>query len=139
MMWRNCGQVMVLFDEMSSFYGQLDLYKHSLSIDRKTLLSLKGGGSWLRTYTASLDKTAFNVSAFIQPAFVYEMLNNSNDADGVNDRQLFDFPPEREVFLADLEVPMPQDTPDLFEQQCTINPKHEAYRKFYDDHVRQKI
>ena len=75
---RNRGQVMGLFDEMSSFYGQLDLYKHSSSIDRKPLLSLNGGGSWLRnykSYTASLDKTAFNVSGFIQPAFVYEQLS----------------------------------------------------------------
>ena len=41
---RNNGQVLGCFDEMSSFYGQLDLFKHMGStIDRKTLLTLNGG------------------------------------------------------------------------------------------------
>ena len=38
---------------------------------------------------------------------------NSPDYDGLNDRQLFDFPPEREVFLKDLKVPLPTDIPTL--------------------------
>ena len=53
-------------------------------------------------------------------------MNNSHDADGLNDRQLFDFPPEREVFLADLEVPMPQDTPDLFELFSKVYVAHKT-------------
>ena len=44
-MCRNWGQVLGLFDEISSFYGQLDLYKHSSTVDRKTLLTLNGGDS----------------------------------------------------------------------------------------------
>lgn len=109
-------------------YGQLDLYKHSSTIDRKTLLTLNGGGSWARnfkSYSATMEKTAFNVTGFIQPAFVYEMLNLVPDADGLNDRQLFDFPPERELFLDELEVPMPTDTPDLLDIFLCLHDHHE--------------
>ena len=70
-MCRNRSQVLDCFDEMSSFYGQLDLYKHSSTVDRKTLLTLNGGGSWARnfkSYTGIMEKTAFNVTGFIQPA-----------------------------------------------------------------------
>ena len=43
---RNNGQVLGAFDEITSFYGQLDLFKHTGStIDRKTLLSLNSGSS----------------------------------------------------------------------------------------------
>ena len=97
----NRGQILGLFDEMSSFYGQFDLYKHSSTVDRKTLLTLNGGGSWsqnFKSYSAAMVKTAFNVTGFIQPAFVYEMLNLVPDADGLNDCQLFNFPPERDAF-----------------------------------------
>jgi hypothetical protein len=45
-----------LFDEMSSFYGQLDLYKHSSTVDRKTLLILNGGGAWARNSRSYSDK-----------------------------------------------------------------------------------
>ena len=58
-----------------------------------------------------MEKTAFNVTGFIQPQFVYEMLNLAPDADGLNDRQLFDFPPERELLLEDMIVPMPPPHP----------------------------
>ena len=60
-----------------------------------------------------MEKTAFNVTGFIQSAFVYEMLNLTSDSDGLNDCQLFDFPPECELLLDDLVVPMPSDTHDL--------------------------
>ncbi len=86
---RNGGQVLGCFDEMSSFYGQLDLFKHTGStVDRKTLLTLNGGGAWsrnFRSYSASVPKTAFNITGFIQPAFVFQMLHSS-DQDGLNDR-----------------------------------------------------
>ena len=52
------------------------------------------------------------------------MLNLVPDADGLNDRQLFDFPPERELLLDDLQVPMPPDTPDLFEVFLEIHKNH---------------
>ena len=85
---RNSGRVLGAFDEMSSFYGQLDLFKHSGStLDRKTLLSLNSGSSWCRNflnYTGTIDKTAFNLTAFIQPAFAFQMLNGP-DHDGLND------------------------------------------------------
>ena len=133
---------------MSSFYGQLDLYKHSSTIDRKNLLTLNGGGFWARnfkSYSAHIDKTAFNVTRFIQPAFMYEMLNLVPDADGLNDRQLFDFTPEREL-LDELQVPMPPDTLDIFEVFLEIHENHkdsvvytledEAYTEYRTTHDR---
>ena len=152
---RNNGQVLGCFDEMSSFYGQLDLFKHMGStIDRKTLLTLNGGGSWSRNfknYSATVEKTAFNIMGFIQPAFVHQMLHSS-DHDGMNDRQLFDFPPERDVFLDQLKVPMPEDIPNLKAIFCEVRDQHlqtkcyslngDAYKAFeqaHDNLVRQKM
>ena len=113
---RNKGQVLGTYDEISSFYGQLDLFKYTGStLDRKTLLSLNSGSSWcrnFRNYTGTIEKTAFNLTGFIQPAFAFQMLN-SPDHDGLNDRQLFDFPPERDVFLNYLKVPLPSHISSL--------------------------
>ena len=115
-MKNNGSQILGLFDEMSTLYGQLDLYKQSGSVmDRKTLITLNGGSSWsrnYRNYSASMSQTAFNISGFIQPAFVEKMLL-SDDADGFNDRQLFAFPPQRDVFLRDLILPISSDLPSL--------------------------
>ena len=65
---------------MSSYYGQLDLFKHMGStIDRKTLLTLNGVPSSSRNfknYPATFEKTAFNITGFIQPAFVHQMLHS---------------------------------------------------------------
>ena len=73
-MKRNGPQILELFDELSTMYSQLDLYKQSGSVmDRKTLITLNGGSSWSRNYqnyTASIKQTAFNMSGFIQPFFV---------------------------------------------------------------------
>ena len=49
---------------------------------------------------------------FIKPTFVDWMLQ-ADDADGFVDRQLFDFPPERNVYLNDLKVPIPRDVPKM--------------------------
>ena len=77
-MKRNGSQILGLFDEMSTMYGQLDLYKQSGSImDRKTLITLNGGSLWsrnYRNYSASMSETGFNIAGFIQPAFVEKML-----------------------------------------------------------------
>ena len=35
------------------------------------------------------------------------------DPGGFADRQLFDFPPERDVYLDELKVPVPPDVPKL--------------------------
>lgn len=86
------------------------------------------GGSWARnfkSYIANMDKT---VTEFIQPAFVYEMLNLVLDANGLSDRQLFNFPPERELFLDDLEVPMPPDTPDLLQTFLAVYHNHRNHQ-----------
>lgn len=39
----------------------------------------------------------------------------ADDPDGFVDRQLFDFPPERNVYLDDLKVPIPQDVPKMMD------------------------
>ena len=51
-------------------------------------------------------------TGFIQPAFVEKMLL-ADDPAGFVDRQLFDFPPERDMYLDDLKVPVPDDVPDI--------------------------
>ena len=66
---------------------------------------------------------------FIQPTFVDRMLQ-ADDADGFVDRQLFDFPPERNVYLDDLKVPIPQDVPkmmDIFKACALYMHAHLSY------------
>ena len=47
----NGSQILGLFDEMSTLYGQLDLYKQLGSVmDCKNLITLNGGSSWSRNY-----------------------------------------------------------------------------------------
>ena len=82
---------------MSTRYEQLDIYKHAGSRqDRYTLLKLYNGSSWastFRTVSARVPRTAFNMSGFIQPAFLLDLLQKE-DIGGFNDRQLFDCPAE---------------------------------------------
>ncbi len=106
-----------------------------------------------KSYSASMDLTSFNVTGFIQPAFVYEMLNLVPDADGLNDRQLFDFPPERELHLDELKVRMASDTPDLLSLFSAVYDHHttglveyhlqgeafKLYEKTHDELVDLKI
>ncbi len=93
----NHGTALGLYDEMSTMYEQLDVYKHAGSRqDRFTLLKLYNGSSWARTFrsvSARVPRTAFNMSGFIQPGLLLEQLQKS-DVDGFNDRQLFDCPAE---------------------------------------------
>ena len=93
----NHGTALGLYDEMSTMYEQLDVYKHAGSRqDRYTLLKLYNGSSWARTFhsvSACVPRTAFNMSGFIQPGLLLEQLQKA-DVDGFNDRQLFDCPAE---------------------------------------------
>lgn len=154
-MLRNECKLLGMFDELSCFYGQLDLYKHCSTVDRKTLLTLNGGGSWgrnFKSYSGYMKSTALNITGFIQPSYVHEMLTKSPDADGLNDRQLFDFPPERELLLDELKVPMPPDIPtleDLFTEIMEQHKTHKlytlqdsayrAYKSIHDDLVNEKL
>lgn len=64
MLKNNC-KVLGMFDELSCFYGQLDLYKHCSTVDRKTLLTLNGGGSWgrnFKSYSGHMQSTALNIT-----------------------------------------------------------------------------
>ncbi len=134
-MKRNNGRILGFFDEMTSLYAQLDLFKHSGStMDRKTLITLNGGGPWtrnFRSYSATIPNTAFNMTGFIQPTFV-ERLLLSEDADGFNDRQMFDFPPDRDVHFDELKVPVPDDVPSLHSifdavMNAHTNPQHYCF------------
>ena len=131
---------------------QLDLYKQSGSVmDRKTLITLNGGSSWslnYRNYSASMSKTAFNIAGFIQPAFVEKMLL-SDDAGGFNDR-LFAFPPQRDVLLNELKLPIPPNIPSLQSiytlvravhkspQEYVLDEAMEEYQKYHDDLVHRQ-
>jgi len=89
--------------------------------------------------------SSFSSTGFIQPAFAEKMLT-SPDADGFNDRQLMDFPPEREVYLRELKVPIPDEVPKLSSIYKVLgyaytNPKEdtpstEAYTVFEAAHDR---
>ena len=87
-MLRNGSQILGLYDEMSVMYGQLDAYKYSGStVDRSTLHDFYNGGLWARNFKNKLGpskmlKTTFNMSGFIQPAFVVSMLDKC-DADAL--------------------------------------------------------
>ena len=74
----NNGTALGLYDEMSTMYEQLDIYKHAGSRqDRYTLLKLYNGSSWARTFrtvSARVPRTAFNMSGFIQPALLLDLL-----------------------------------------------------------------
>ena len=136
-MRRNGSQMLALFDEMSTMYGQLDLYKQSGSVmDRKTLITLNGGSSWsrnYRNYSASMSQTAFNMAGFIQPTFVEKMLL-SEDADGFNDRQMFVFPPQRDVLFNDLKLPIPSNVPPLTSVYSHVREMHKISQEYtFDD------
>lgn len=96
-MANNNGSALGFYDEMSTMYEQLDIYKHAGSRqDRSTFLKLYNRGSWSRTFrsvSARVPITAFNMSGFIQPGLLLDQLQKS-DIDGFNDRQLFDRPAE---------------------------------------------
>ena len=56
--------------------------------------------------------TAFNMTGFIQPSFVADMVER-NDPDAFNDRQFFVCLKEVEYKYADLVVPMHPSAPKL--------------------------
>ena len=86
-----------------------------------------------------IHETAFNMSGFIQPSLVEKMLL-SDDADGFNNRQLFVFPPQRDVLLNDLKQPVPPNIPPLksiymllrtiYSTECTYTITGEAIEAF---------
>ena len=94
-MKRNNGRIIRLYDELSLFYEQFDRYKSGNS-DRKTILSLINGGCWRRNFrstTSTMRSTCFNLTGFVQPGTVIRLCN-TNDDDGLMDRQLFACPGE---------------------------------------------
>jgi hypothetical protein len=113
-MSKNDNKIFALYDEMTTFYGLLDLFKpNGSSTDRKTLLNLYNGGKWFRNFRSikgSMSNTCFNISGFIQPYYVIELLHR-DDHDGFNDRQLFDIPTEMDFDYNDLRTNIPDNVP----------------------------
>ena len=132
-MSRNTNKILALYDEMTTFYGLLDLFKpNGCSHDRKTLLNLYNGGKWARNFRSvqgKMNNTSFNIAGFIQPYYVVELLHR-DDHDGFNDRQLFDVPPEIEVNYRDLETELPANLPsfkDVFLRVIDLHESPKAY------------
>ena len=132
-MSRNGNKVLALYDEMTTFYGLLDLFKpNGCSHDRKTLLNLYNGGKWSRNFRSvkgKMNNTSFNIAGFIQPYYVVELLH-PDDHDGFNDRQLFDVPPEIEVNYRDLETELPTHIPsftDVFQRVIDLHDSPKTY------------
>ena len=95
-----------------------------------------------------MKETAFN--GFIQPSFAEKMLL-SDDADGFNDRQLFVFPPQRDVLLDELKLPIPSNIPSLKCVYTLLRTIHssphtykligdvlDTYREYHDQLVRRQ-
>ena len=132
-MSRNTNKILALCDEMTTFYGLLDLFKpNGCSHDRKTLLNLYNGGKWARNFRSvqgKMNNTSFNITGFIQPYYVVELLHR-DDHDGFNDRQRFDVPPEIEVNYRDLETELPANLPsfkDVFLRVIDLHESPKAY------------
>ena len=76
-----------------------------------SLLDLYNGGSWSRNFKnkentdIKMNKTAFNMCGFIQPAFVAKILE-ANDPDAFNDMQFFICPAKVEYNTMIFKVPM---------------------------------
>ena len=108
--------MLTLYDEMTTFYGLLDLFKPNGSTnDRKTLLNLYNGSKWTRNFRSVQGKmatTCFNIAGFIQPFYVIELLHR-DDHDGFVDRQLFDLPAEMDFDFNDLQTEIPEDIPNF--------------------------
>ena len=140
-MSQNNGQILGLYDEMSIMYKQIR------QDGRSTLLNLYNGGTWSRDFVSKLgppkiEKTAFNMTGFIQPENAVIMLEEL-DPDGFYDRQLFDCPLERFAKMSDM-TPIDSSLPSLTllfriiriahsdEKLYTLN--DDATKEFYRHH-----
>lgn len=54
----------------------------------------------------------------------------SEDADGFNNRQLMDFPPERELYLSELQVPVPDTIPKLKDIYQVLHAAHKEPQQY---------
>jgi len=97
------NKILALYDEMTTFYGLLDMFKpNESSHNRKTLSNLYSGGKWVRYFGSiqrKISNTSFNITGFIQPYYVMELLHQDD-----NDRHLFDLPPEIVMNYPDLQT-----------------------------------
>lgn len=63
-------------------------------------------------YCSRIAQVTIICAGFIQPDFLERMVL-SDDPSGFVDRQLFHFPLERDVYLDNLKVPLPDDVTEL--------------------------
>ena len=86
-MQQHQGSMVMIYDEIASLYEQVE--KPTEDANRKTLLTLHGGGEWTRaTKTAGsniMRHTHLNYTGFLQPEIVITLFNQY-DLDGSNDR-----------------------------------------------------
>ena len=153
-MSQNNNKVLGAYDELTQFYNMLDHYKTNSTVDRKTLLALKGGVQWTRDFkngSATMDSTCLNIIGFIQPAHVVKLLAQ-DDFDGFNDRQLYVCPAERDVDYDELIPFDPTTKPQLksvYEiignfHKTSVTYKmdkdaHELFKKYHDELKRRKL
>ena len=81
-MSRNENKILTLYDEITTFYNLLDLFKpNRTSHDQKTLLNLYNGGKWSRNFRSiqgNINSKRFNITGFIQPHYVVELLHRDD-------------------------------------------------------------
>ena len=105
---RTQGNALLLYDEITMFFQLIDHYKTG-SLDRKTLLSLYGGGEWSREFkngSATVKQTAAQIAGYIQPLYFCKMAEE-DDVDAFNDRFVIVCPQEKEAFFDDF-VDLPE-------------------------------
>ena len=108
------------------FFQLIDHYKTG-SLNRKTLLSLYGGGEWSREFkngSASVKSTAAQIAGYIQPFYVCKMAEEE-DVNAFNDRYVIVCPKEKESMFDDYV-----DLPEQYRQSLgsTFQKIHEAHQ-----------
>lgn len=126
---RTQGSALLLYDEITMFFQLIDHYKTG-SLDRKTLLSLYGGGEWSREFkngSASVKSTAAQIAGYIQP-FYFCKVAEEEDVDAFNDHFVIVCPKEKESMF--------DDYVDLPEQYR--NTLGSVFQKIYEAHQTPK-
>ena len=126
---RTQGNALLLYDEITKFSQLIDHYKTG-SLERKTLLSLYGGGEWSREFkngSASVKSTAAQITGYIQPFYFCKMAEEE-DVDAFNDRFVIVCPKEKESMFDDY-VDLPEQYRNMLDS---------VFQKIYEAHQTPK-
>lgn len=126
---RTQGNALLLYDEITMCFQLIDHYKTG-SLDRKTLLSLYGGGEWSREFkngSASVKSTAAQIAGYIQPFYFCKMAEEE-DVNTFNDRFVIVCPKEKESMFGDYV-----DLPEQYR-----NTLGSVFQKIYEAHQTPK-